>query len=325
MSKARVRGVAALLDLVKRRRGRVVAGMCIGVAVLGIAGGTVVGLTRGQPTTRVLGASHETGQVADTTAPAETPSGTGGITPVATPGATPGPTPGATRGLTNTAAPASQRTAPTASPAPAPIASLDLSAMDFGSENVGENNGTHYVNLRNSGGPPLHVVAASAGGPFQVVASPCVGATLTQGQNCPIGIEFQPTDTGPVSATLTVTDDSSPPTQTMSLSGVGTEAGMSLSQTSLAFRGRGGSAQTVTMTSTGSGDLNVLFMLFDKSTPNFAVIADSCVGGHPPGTQCTFQVEATPPAGASAYSATLLIYDDATGNAPQTISLSWRP
>ena len=302
------------------RRKRRAVGACIGVAVVGIALGLLLG-PRGA-TTRALGVSYPANRVAAATAPATTPSGSPEPTPDATPDATPSPSPDA--GVVP--APV-QSSAPAATPAPGPTVLLDPASFDFGKQNIAEGKGTIDVRLWNTGPLPLHVANLSAAGPFQVDPSPCAGSTLNQGQNCPIGIRFAPTQTGPVSGTITVTDDASPPTQTIPVTGVGTSPGAQFSVTSIAFKGAAPGPQTVTITSTGSGNLSVMLVRFSDSTTNFGVSDVNCVGGHAPGTTCTVQVAATgpPPGAGTQYGATLQIYTDAGGPTPQLIPVSWAP
>lgn len=295
------------------RRKRWIAAACAAVAVLGITGG-VLGLTEpggGKTPAAIAGVSARVfGAI--TTPQAQSPQATPNVSPSAA------PTPAADSG-----APAGG--AATAAPPPAPFASLNVTALNFGSQNIGESNGVHFVTLTNQGSPVLHVRSvASSAASFSLDEGACGGATLAAGQSCPIGIRFAPTSAGAVSGTVTVTDDASPPTQTVSVTGTGTVAGASVSATSLSFSGQPTTPVTVTITSTGSGPLNILDMFVTGATPNFVVLSNTCIGGHPTGTKCTFQVNAAPPSGATTpFQATLQIYDDAGGG--QSITLSWTP
>ena len=295
------------------RKKRWIVGACGAVAVLGIAGG-VLGLTGGGASKAPIAAAGVSARVfgAQTTPAAQSPQ----ATPDATPAATDTPAAGSDTAGGGAA---------TVAPAPAPVASLNVPALDFGSQNIGESNGVHFVTLTNHGSPALHVRSvASSAASFALEEGDCGGATLAAGQSCPIGIRFSPTSAGPLSGTITVTDDASPPTQTLSLRGTGTVAGASVSATSLAFSGQPAAPVTVTVTSTGSGPLNILDIVVTGPTPNFVVLSNTCIGGHPPGTQCTFQVNAAPPSGTTTpYQATLEIYDDP--GAGQSITLSWTP
>lgn len=300
------------------RRKRTAIGACIGVALVGIGLGLLLGPRGATP--RVLGVSHPATKVAAATAPAETPSDSPEPTPEVTPDATPSASPDA--GVGPTAVPST----PAATPAPAPTALLDPTSFGFGDQNVGEGKGTIYVRLWSTGPLPLHVASLSVAGPFQVDPNPCAGSTLVQGQNCPIGIRFAPTHTGAVSGTVTVTDDASPPTQTIPVTGVGTEAGAQFSVSSIAFKGPAPGPQTVTITSTGSGYLSVMDLRFNDGTTHFGVTNGTCIGGHAPGTTCTFQVNTigAEPSSATPYSSLLVVYTDA-GSPGQTIPLSWAP
>ncbi|MBV8528077.1 MAG: choice-of-anchor D domain-containing protein [Candidatus Dormibacteraeota bacterium] len=304
-------GVGAIF---RDRRKRAIAGACATVAVLGMAAGVLVGPVRGGSGRSPAPLSRVSARVSDATTSAPAPTSDG------TPEATAAPT----------SSPAADQTglgggSATAAPAPVPAASLEATALDFGAENVGESNGIHFLHLANPGGPALRVrsITTSADS-FQLDEGACSGETLQSGQTCPIGIRFTPTAAGPLTATLTVTDDASPPTQTVRLSGTGTAAAASIDPTSIAFSGSSTGPVTVTMRSTGTGNLDVLDMVVTGPTPHFAISANTCISGHAPGTRCTFEVNATPPIGAAAYRATLVIYDDAGGGS-QSIALSWAP
>lgn len=300
-------------EVVGDRRKRAIVGACAALAVLAIAVG-VLGITDGGSRNAPAAAPRVGARVFDaqTTPHAPSTQATPDVSPTAT------GTPAADSG-----APAAGSA--TAAPVPAPIASLNATALDFGSQNVGESNGVHFVTLTNQGNPVLHVRSVtSSAASFGLEEGACDGATLAAGQSCPIGIRFTPTSAGPLVGTITVADDASPSTQTVSVRGTGTTAGASVSATSLAFSGQPSTPVTVTVTSTGSGPLNIVDIFVTGTTPDFVVSSNTCIGGHPPGTQCTFQVNAAPPSGTTTpFQGTLQIYDDAGGG--QSIALSWTP
>jgi hypothetical protein len=81
---------------------------------------------------------------------------------------------------------------------------------------------TSTVTLKNGGTAPLNIsnIAIGGTGPFAISGQTC-GATLAQGASCSVTVRFAPTTVGASTGTLTFTDDATPGTQTVSLSGTG--------------------------------------------------------------------------------------------------------
>ena len=83
------------------------------------------------------------------------------------------------------------------------------------------------VTVSNTGNQPLHVssvtLVGTNPGDFAISSNPCSGATVAIGASCTVGVTFRPTATGPLTATLRFTDDSTTgSTQDATLNGSGT-------------------------------------------------------------------------------------------------------
>ena len=115
-----------------------------------------------------------------------------------------------------------------------PLAGISPSALIFAGQLVGTTSPTQTVTLSNTGNAPLTITAISASGDFSADGHAC-GSSLAAGKTCSISVAFKPTVTGARSAALTVTDNNnavSGSTQTVSLSGTGTDFTVSASPAS---------------------------------------------------------------------------------------------
>lgn len=95
--------------------------------------------------------------------------------------------------------------------------------FNFGTQTVGTSSNPEYITLTNAGNQTLFISSITAGGsnPSSFVFSNNCGASLTAGASCLIHGHFKPTTTGPLSATITITDNDVNPTQTITYTGTG--------------------------------------------------------------------------------------------------------
>jgi hypothetical protein len=195
--------------------------------------------------------------------------------------------------------------------------SLAPASLTFGNQNVGTTSTVQTVTLTNSGNLPLTVTIAATGPYAQT--NTCNGGVAAEA-NCTISVTFTPTALGAQPGSVTLTDNAANSPQAMSLSGTGTQAGLSLSQTNLAFGNQEVSqpsvAQTVTLTNTGSSNLTVSFTPSGPYTPT-----NTCTGGIVPANgTCILSVIFTPTAAISQPGSIAVTYN-ASGS-PQNVSLS---
>jgi hypothetical protein len=105
--------------------------------------------------------------------------------------------------------------------AQAPAVNLAPSGLSFGNMAIGTSSAAQTISLTNSGNVPLTLNSVSASGDFSA-ANAC-GSTVISGASCTIAVTFTPTVAGQRTGTLTVSDNASNSTQTVSLAGVGVE------------------------------------------------------------------------------------------------------
>jgi uncharacterized repeat protein (TIGR01451 family) len=137
--------------------------------------------------------------------------------------------------------------------------------------------------------------------------------------------ERTPGGAGTRTATLTLTDNASPTTQSVTLTGVGGQAAATLSPNSLDFGtvavGGSGAQKAVKIKSTGTMTLNVTGYSIGGADPSdFDLIGGSCPAvpfNLAPGATCTIDMYFAPTA-AGSRSATLSISDNA-GTSPQQV------
>ncbi len=103
-------------------------------------------------------------------------------------------------------------------------ASLSAASLVFGSLPVGTTSPAQTVILSNTGTAPLSIsgVAISGASAGSFSQSNSCGSSLAAGANCAIGVTFSPSSTGALVATLSVADNASGSSQTVSLTGTGT-------------------------------------------------------------------------------------------------------
>ncbi|MGA2610109.1 MAG: choice-of-anchor D domain-containing protein [Terriglobia bacterium] len=211
-------------------------------------------------------------------------------------------------------------------------ASLSVSSLTFARQLVATTSSSQPVTLSNTGNVALTVTSIAISPNFGQTNN-CASSLAASG-SCTISVTFSPTATGPLTGTLTITDNSNRvagSTQTVSLSGTGTA--VTVSATSLSFGAQlvgSGSLKTVTLTNLGSTPLSIsglTVVSFAPLTPlgtkagDFAIQSSSCVaGGSVPGPgSCTIKL-AFKPTAAGVRSATLVIADS-DPTSPQTVNL----
>ncbi|MGO9273506.1 MAG: beta strand repeat-containing protein [Terriglobia bacterium] len=208
-----------------------------------------------------------------------------------------------------------------------PVASLSPSSLSFSPQSVGTTSGPQPVTLSNTGNAALTITSIATSANFGQTST-CAGS-VAAGFSCTINVTFSPTATGPLTGTLTITDNGNGvpgSTQTVTLSGTGTAPLVSLSAPSLSFGSQPlsttSAAQTETVTNTGTANLTISTVTVGgTNASDFAKSADTCTGATvAPTSTCAVSVTFTPSATGSR-SASLNFTDNAS-NSPQTVNLS---
>ncbi|HLY60958.1 MAG TPA: choice-of-anchor D domain-containing protein [Terriglobia bacterium] len=98
--------------------------------------------------------------------------------------------------------------------------SVSAPSLDFGSQPIGIVGSPSTINLINVGTSPDAISSISTSSPVFSQTNNCT-SSLAVGATCTISVTFTPTATGPVFASLNITDSTSGAPQTISLSGGG--------------------------------------------------------------------------------------------------------
>jgi uncharacterized repeat protein (TIGR01451 family) len=209
---------------------------------------------------------------------------------------------------------------------------LSPNPVDFGTVSLGSSD-QEVLTVSNPGTDTLDLTNAQLTGAdpgdFQItgLTSGCTSPTVPAGGNCGLQITFTPGGAGTRSATLTVTDNASPPTQSVTLTGTGAQTAATVSPDNIDFGtvpvGNSGTVHAVTITSTGTAGLHVTGESLGGADPSdFDLVGGSCPAAPftlAAGTSCTVDVYFAPTAVGSR-SATLAVGDDAA-TSPQQILL----
>jgi hypothetical protein len=202
-------------------------------------------------------------------------------------------------------------TFPQATPTPSPLA--------FGNQRENTTSSAHTLTLTNGGTGTLNVSSVVLGGAnasdFAITSNGCTGA-VAAGGNCTVQLTFKPTTLTAESATLTFTDDASPTTQVVNLTGTGVFPQATPTPSPLAFGNQRenttSSAHTLTLTNGGTGTLNVSSVILGgANASDFAITSNGCTGAVAAGGNCAVQLTFKPTT-LTAESATITFTDDAS-------------
>ncbi len=195
-------------------------------------------------------------------------------------------------------------------------------ALTFTSQQITAASVAQQVTLTNSGDLPLTLIAAQImSGDFTAVNA--CGNSLNPHSSCSINVSFVPKNIGPLTGTLTVSDQYR--TQSVSLSGIGlAPAGVSLAPLSgIAFpaTGLGVPVTPQTVTLTNNGGVPLLVQNIDIAG-DFLIVpgSNTCGSRLEVAASCILQIAFVPSAGGRR-SGTLTVTDNA-GSSPQTLSLT---
>jgi hypothetical protein len=131
-------------------------------------------------------------------------------------------------------------------------ATLSPSSLTFSSQLVGTTSAPQVVALSNTASAALTISAVSVSGDFAETNN-CPGS-LPAGSSCTISVTFRPTQAGTRSSTLTVTENATTSTQTVSLTGTGADFALSVAPKSASVTP--GTSANFTLTLTPQGGFN---------------------------------------------------------------------
>jgi hypothetical protein len=206
--------------------------------------------------------------------------------------------------------------------------SLSPTNVTFGCQALACSTGPQTVTLTNTGNATLSITSLAVTGTNagDFVQTNSCGTSVAAGAGCTIKVTFTPSGTGSRTASLTLADNLSgtPPTVSLSGSGMSTASTVTLSSTSLAFGNQPtqvtSTPQTVTLTNTGNATLSITSLAVTGTNASDFVQTNSCGSSVAAGANCTISITFTP-AASGARTATLSIADNASGS-PQDVVLS---
>ena len=200
----------------------------------------------------------------------------------------------------------------------APFVKLTPTSLTFSGQQVGTTSAAQNVTLKNTGTATLTITSIAASGDF-AQTNTC-GSTVAVSATCTITVTFTPTAEGTRTGSVSVTDNATGSPQSVSLTGTGLAALVSLSPTNLTFSsqtvGTTSSPQSVTLTNTGNESLSVTSI---GASGDYAQ-TNTCGTSLGAGANCTVSVTFTPTT-TGTRTGTVTITDSAS-DSPQTVSLS---
>jgi len=207
-----------------------------------------------------------------------------------------------------------------------PAPTLSATSMSFGDLTVGVVSNAQSVTFTNTSTVPLAIssIALTGANPADFLTSNTCGTSLAAGGNCTIKARFVPAVQGPLSASITITDDATGSPQSIALSGTGFVTAPTLSTTQLTFGNQvlatASASQSATLTNTGTAPLAISSITVSGSGASSFTVTNTCGSSVAVGGSCTIKGVFTPTV-VGALAATVTIVDDAS-NSPQTIALS---
>jgi hypothetical protein len=247
------------------------------------------------------------------------PNGSCGITVTFTPKAT--GTRNAALSVTDNA-PGSPQSASLAGVGVLPAVTFSPTSLTFATQVVYTTSPAHKVTLTNTGLGVLKITSAKLSGQFAVTTS--CGETLALGANCTANVTFKPTTKGPLSGSISVTDNAPDSPQSVPLSGTGTF--VQLTPTSLNFGTQPVNTTSVpkyiTLVNKGNATVNFTgtgISITGTDEGDFAE-TNNCGTSVASGASCKIKVTFTP-LQQGKRTADVSISDDG-GGSPQTVPLS---
>lgn len=162
----------------------------------------------------------------------------------------------------------------------------------FGNVEVGARQVATVVNINNNTSAWMQVGKPQLSGPFAALGAACENAFLAPGESCSLQVEFRPSTAGAYSTTYTL--QSAFGEVTLSLSGTGTKAVLSITPTAVSFGPTSvGSSASVRVMLTNIGTATARDIAANISTA-FGVSGSNCPANLAPGAACTFEVVFSP-------------------------------
>jgi hypothetical protein len=208
--------------------------------------------------------------------------------------------------------------------AAAPAAAVYPASLNFGSQALSTKSAPLTFSVTNTGASALNISTVVSSNPteFPVTTNGCAGKSIAAGADCLVSVTFDPNAGSTQTATITVTDNASPATQTLTVTGVsvGTPQAV-LTPTSLAFGNEGvgvtSAVQTITLSDPGTDTLKITAIALTGTNAADFKQTNTCGTSIVAGANCVISITFDP-AALGARTASLSITDNA-GNVAGTI------
>jgi hypothetical protein len=150
-----------------------------------------------------------------------------------------------------------------------------------------------------------------------LVSESCIGYGRQQAANCTVYVQFQPTKTGLLTATVTINDNEGNPPLTLSLSGTGIRPGFATfnpvtQDFSSSYPGYV-DVERITITNTGGEPLATANLKITGPDAADFALAQNCGGSIAVGNYCVVGITFTPVAGQFTYTAALTLNNGSSG------------
>jgi len=205
-----------------------------------------------------------------------------------------------------------------AAQAPVPSFAVNPHSLNFGNLLLGRTSLIQLVTVTNTGTVPLNITLVLADNTNFTMFKSCP-PTLAAGAACEFGGEFSPTQTGPLSTSVSVKANGQ--SQTVPFIGVGISPTVTLTPNTLNFgsvpTGTTSAPQKVTLANQGTMSLSSISIVSGSS--NFPV-KSSCPRTLPAGKSCSFSAMFTP-GGGGVETGTVTV-TDSDPSSPQLVGMS---
>jgi hypothetical protein len=191
--------------------------------------------------------------------------------------------------------------------------------VSFGSVAVGST-ATQSLSVTNTGLGTVTIASAALTGAGITVVGGNPAGTIGVGQSSTIQLQFAPTSAGAINGSLTILSDASNSPLAISITGTGTQAGLTIAPSALTFGNViVGQSGTQSVKLTNSGNSSVTINLATVAGTGFGITGLSLPTTLTGGQSISFNAQFTPTA-VSAASGTITFTDNAPGS-PQVVSM----
>src|SRR5271170_6194466 len=199
------------------------------------------------------------------------------------------------------------------------ILSPSATSVSFGSVAVGST-ATQSLSVTNTGLGTVTIASAALTGTGITVVGGNPAGTIGVGQSSTVQLQFAPTSAGAINSSLTILSDASNSPLAISMTGTGTQAGLTIAPSALTFGNViVGQSGTQSVKLTNSGNSSVTINLATVAGTGFGITGLSLPTTLTGGQSISFNAQFTPTA-VSAASGTITFTDNAPGS-PQVVSM----